>query len=222
MFNMSTPVASSQQLPHKNLQRKLSLYMNSDYRNSIPKYAQDEFNRFKQVLSNKKTQIILDSGCGTGESSVKLAMANPHCLVVGVDKSVNRMQRCNAEAADLKNIMYVRCDLIHFWRLLQQAQLRLSQHYLLYPNPWPKPGHLQRRWHAHPVFPAVIDLGGELVMRTNWHVYAQEFALALQAYTGACVSMAELKITHAISAFEKKYSASGHALYEVKANLSHD
>ena len=222
MFNLSAPVASSQQSPHKNLQRKLSLYENSNYRNSIPKYARDEFNRFQQVLYKNRAQIILDSGCGTGESSVKLAMKYPQCLVVGVDKSANRMRKCNADAADLKNILYVRCDLIHFWRLLQQAQYQLYKHYLFYPNPWPKPGHLQRRWHAHPVFPAVISLGGELVMRTNWRVYAQEFALALRAYTTATVSIAELKIVNAISAFEKKYATSNHILYQVKTNLSLD
>ena len=222
MFNLSAPVASSQQLPHKNLQHKLSRYMNTDYRNSIPNYAQDEFNRFTQVLDNKSTQIILDSGCGTGESSIELARMNPHCMVIGVDKSANRMRRIKAEAADLNNIMYVRCDLIHFWRLLQRAQYRLCQHYLLYPNPWPKPGHLQRRWHAHPVFPAVIALGGELVMRTNWHIYAQEFALALCSYSDTNAVITELKIANAISAFERKYSSSGHVLYEVRANLSHD
>lgn len=222
MFNLSAPVASSQRLPHRKLQHKLSLYMNTDYRNSIPKYAQDEFNRFTRVLDEKKPQIILDSGCGTGESSITLAKTNPHCLVVGVDKSANRMRRCDPKPATLDNIIYVRCDLIHLWRLLQRAKYRLYKHYLLYPNPWPKPGHLQRRWHAHPVFPAVIDLGGELVMRTNWHVYAQEFAFALRAYTATNVEIAELKIANAISAFEKKYSGSGHVLYEVRANLSHD
>ncbi len=222
MFNLSAPVASSQQLPHKNLPRKLSLYMGTNYRNSIPKYARDEFKRFTRVLDNNNTKIILDSGCGTGESSIHLAKINPHCLVVAVDKSAKRMRRCNTDTADSGNVMYVRCDLIHFWRLLQRAQFRLYKHYLLYPNPWPKPGHLQRRWHAHPVFPAVIDLGGELVMRTNWSVYAQEFAFALRSYIKTPVTVTELKIENAISAFEKKYSGSGHILYQVKANLPHD
>ena len=49
----------------------------------------------------------------------------------------------------------------------------------LYPNPWPKKKHLGRRWHGAPVFPALVKLGGELEMRSNWQTYLDEFALAL-------------------------------------------
>ena len=122
MFNLSSSIASSQQSPHKNLRHKLRIYRNTNYRNSIPNYAKDAFNRFAQVLDNENVHIILDSGCGTGESSIHLARENPHCLVVGVDKSVSRLQRCQSKKTDVKNIIYVRFDLIHFWRLLQQAQ----------------------------------------------------------------------------------------------------
>ena len=218
---MSTPVSSSQHSPHKNLQRNITRNLRSVYQNSIPKHAQDEFNRFAS-LCDQQTTIILDSGCGTGESTAGLAAANPHCVVVGVDKSACRMRKCYPRSANLANLVFVRSDLIHFWRLLQQANYSLYKHYIYYPNPWPKPGHLQRRWHAHPVFPAVIELGGVLVMRTNWRIYAQEFAQALRVCTNTPVAITQLQIRHAISAFERKYAGSGHALYEVNANLSSD
>ena len=222
MDNISAPVTSSQYAPHKNLQRKVQQYLNTGFLNSIPKYAQDEFYRFSAATGNKHANIILDSGCGIGESTVKLAAAYPECLVVGVDKSASRILRCKRRNAFLNNIIFVRCDLIHFWRLLQQSGYKLSEHYLLYPNPWPKPGHLQRRWHAHPVFSAVVQLGGKLTMRTNWCVYAQEFVIALRIYTEAKVSVSPLRIDAAMTAFERKYAASGHQLYEVTINLPCD
>ena len=218
--NLSAPVASSQRLPHKKLHHTVKRYMNSNYRNSIPKYARDEFKRFRAMVPDTRTRIILDSGCGTGESTMHLADANPQSTVVGVDKSNNRMRRCYQRNAELKNLLYVRCDLIHFWRLLRQAGYKLNEHYILYPNPWPKPGQLQRRWHAHPVFPAVVELGGLLTMRTNWRIYAEEFALALRTYTSTSVSLTPLHISLAMTAFERKYTASGHALYEVQTNLT--
>jgi hypothetical protein len=52
-------------------------------------------------------------------------------------------------------MVFVRADLVDYWRLLAEAGIGLARHYILYPNPWPKIGHLARRWHAHPVFPFV-------------------------------------------------------------------
>ena len=73
----------------------------------------------------------------------------------------------------------LQANLIDFWRLSVQTEWRLQKHYLLYPNPWPKKKHLQRRWHGHPVFPSILELGGELELRTNWKIYADEFNQAV-------------------------------------------
>ena len=116
--------------------------------------------------------------------------------------------------------LWVRADLATFWRLAREAHWPVSHHYLLYPNPWPKPGQLQRRWHAHPVFPTVLELGGRLEMRTNWRIYAEEFALALEHYTGAAVRPSTLQVKEPVSPFERKYRDSGHPLYSVVLDSS--
>ena len=216
----STLVASSQVHPHRNLLRKLSRYKNSIFFNSIPNYARDEFIRLKKKVGRNK--IILDSGCGTGESTLKLAQLFPDSVIVGVDKSAHRLRRTLALGKLPENLIFIRCELIHFWQLLCEAGWQLDAHYLLYPNPWPKPGHLTRRWHAHPIFPSVIQLGGMITMRTNWHVYANEFAIALQQYLCRPVKVSQLSISDPISAFEKKYWQSGHPLFEVRINASLD
>lgn len=216
--SLSAPVVSSQVDPHRNLQRKLLRYERSSFVNSIPNYARDEFLLIKEVIRQRK--VILDSGCGTGESSFKLAELFPDNLVIGIDKSAHRLQRRHMHGKLPKNLIFVRCDLVHFWQLLSDAPWQLTAHYLLYPNPWPKPGHLIRRWHAHPIFPMVIKLGGMLIMRTNWRVYAQEFALALQHYLNVAVSIKQLTISEPLSAFERKYWQSGHELFAVEFNLS--
>lgn len=216
--NKSTPVGSSQCAPHKNLQRLLRRYQQTAYLNTIPNYARDEFGRFRNFVQDKNSGLILDGGCGTGESTYKLARLNPHCIVVGVDKSANRLGRSHIYSSKSDNVIFVRCDLVHFWRLLRQAEYTLVEHYLLYPNPWPKPGQLQRRWHAHPVFPDVIKLGGTLVMRTNWRVYAEEFAMALRDYAHHSVVIRQIHVASAMTAFERKYVDSGHPIYEVQLN----
>jgi len=162
---------------------------------------------------------MLDAGCGTGASSLQLAVANPHALVIGVDKSVARLGRGIAEDQP-GNLLLLRADLVDFWRLAAAAQWQLARHYLLYPNPWPKPGHLGRRWHAHPVFPILLALGGELELRTNWETYALEWQQALMLH-GRRVELDSFTsgggAGPVASPFERKYLASGQRCWRVRA-----
>ena len=113
------------------------------------------------------------------------------------------------------NALWLRAELTSFWRLARRAGWRLERHYLLYPNPWPKPAQLQRRWHGHPVFPDLLGLGGKLEMRSNWSVYAEEFAAAAALALGKPVLPLSLGATEITTPFERKYRASGHPLYSV-------
>jgi len=208
-------IVSSQTTPHKNLAKLVLKYQISEFQDSIPKHAVNAFQIANQFVSSN--EVILDSGCGTGESSYRLADKFPEYKVVGVDKSIDRLERSHAFGDQPENLIFVQCDCVHLWRLIKDANWNIDRQYLFYPNPWPKPGHLQRRWHGHPIFPTMIALGGVLTMRTNWKVYAQEFAQALDiASVGKVdVKQLELDVETAFTPFERKYIQSEHQLYEV-------
>lgn len=166
--------------------------------------------------------LILDAGCGVGHSTIALARAWPQHWVIGVDQSQDRLERRKPYPAALmpQNVVFVRADLVDFWRLLDEAGLRLARHYLLYPNPWPKIGHLGRRWPAHPVFPFILRAGGVLEVRSNWKVYVEEFALALHiARGGELPPWGEYDADPPLSAFERKYRDSGQTLYRLQIDL---
>jgi len=55
-------------------------------------------------------------------------------------------------------------------------------------------------------------LGGTIEMRSNWQVYAQEFALAC-ALIGFKGTLEQLKVTTPWTLFEKKYSERNHTLW---------
>lgn len=171
---------------------------------------------------DRSAPLILDAGCGVGHSTIALARAWPQHWVIGVDQSEERLQRRKPYPAALlpRNMVFVRADLVDFWRLLDEAGLRLARHYLLYPNPWPKIGHLGRRWPAHPVFPFILRLGGVLEVRSNWTVYMEEFALALQlARGGPLPAWGAFDADPPLSAFERKYRDSGQSLYRLQLDL---
>jgi len=113
----------------------------------------------------------------------------------------------------------VRADLVDYWRLCAEAGLRLARHYILYPNPWPKIGHLGRRWHAHPVFPFIPQLGGVLECRSNWQVYIEEFSVALGRLTGDAAPWEAFEAPVPLTPFERKYRDSGQTLYRVVFDL---
>jgi len=162
--------------------------------------------------------LILDSGCGTGESTRRLAGLYPGRLVIGVDRSQRRLGAGGASSAvfQRENYVLLRSELATFWRLLLDSGLTPERHLLWYPNPWPKTRHLMRRWHGHPVYPVLLALGGEIEMRCNWVLYAQEFARAAGIATGAIFGVERIMPDIAVSPFERKYLERGQSLYSVR------
>jgi tRNA G46 methylase TrmB len=218
-LSRSRPVRSSQQQPHRRLERTVRRHQSSPWCAPVHAPTRQAFAQLLSLLNGDETRrLVLDAGCGTGASTQRLAAMHPDCVVIGVDKSVHRLARGGIVAVPARqgNCLWVRAELASFWRLALEAGWRLRHHYLLYPNPWPKPGQLGRRWHGHPVFPALLALGGRLELRCNWHVYAEEFARAAKQVTGQAARVSEVPAGTPISPFEAKYRASGHRLYRVE------
>jgi tRNA (guanine-N7-)-methyltransferase len=165
---------------------------------------------------------VLDSGCGTGESAALIASAHPDSWVIGIDQSAKRLEKTGARQFPHQqgNLIWIRAELASFWWLAHESGWQLSKHYILYPNPWPKPAQLLRRWHGHPVFPTLLSLGGTLEMRTNWEIYAQEFAAAISIAAEVSVHMDVPEGRVVTTPFERKYRNSGLSLYRVTAELS--
>ena len=208
---------------HEQLANLLDRHRNAPF---LKPYA--DYNRAALDASLERRQriephapLILDSCCGVGESSIALARAFPGHYVIGVDQSASRLARNIGEkSAGLpENLDLVRADLVDYWRLLGDAGVRLDRHYLLYPNPWPKIGHLSRRWHGHPVFTAMLELGGVLECRSNWQIYIEEFCFALTRLTGREDVCERYEPETTLTPFERKYLESGHALFRVIAAL---
>ena len=105
------------------------------------------------------------------------------------------------------------------WAELVQAQVICQKHYLLYPNPWPKKGHLKRRIHGHPSFPLLKALGGIIEVRSNWKIYIDEFAKASKLL-GLQVEMTALRVTDPLTLFERKYALDHQGLLRCTAHVS--
>ena len=143
-------------------------------------------------------------------STAKIAAENPQALVIGIDKSVNRLSK--HVPTDSANYRQFRgsCELI--CAELVAAGVRCSQHYMLYPNPWPKKSHLNRRIHGHPSCPLLRELSGIMEVRRNWKRYVDEFAAASELF-GLSVNVQPLPVNDPLTLFERKYSANSEQLW---------
>ncbi len=73
----------------------------------------DQIEKKRQGTSGK---LILDSGCGTGVSTIKLAEQFPGDLVVGIDQSENRLSK----SKEKNNVLFFRANLIDIWLLMEK------------------------------------------------------------------------------------------------------
>lgn len=218
MQQRSRAVTSSQPGVHPALARQVSRHRRQAWRRPVAGHSQRAFADCAERVAAWPGPLMLDAGCGTGASTLQLALNHPEALLIGVDKSAARLGRGLA-APRPDNLLLLRADLVDFWRLAAAAGWKLARHFLFYPNPWPKPGQLGRRWHAHPVFPALLATGGELELRTNWETYAREWQQALRLH-GRRAELDDFDAhaaTAIVSPFERKYLASGQRCWRVRS-----
>ena len=245
-------VQSNQEGTFKDLEKLVRKYACTPYLRPIADHTRLAFADAEQFIADFYTKhqptpsesmpiaplpVILDSGCGTGESTFHLAQQFPDYPVIGIDKSIVRLEKAtqftdNGLHELPRNAFYVRAELIDFWRLaLEKAttgQWTIPYHALYYPNPWPKQSEAGRRFHLHPIFPTLAQLSQTTELRTNWKIYAQEFAQAVRILqktpVSDCFPSSRVAMTinceafepeQPITAFERKYKNARQQLWRV-------
>lgn len=133
---------------------------------------------------NARPYLCIDSGCGCAQSTLRLARQFPNYDVIGIDRSEPRLMRNaafrnhNGCPPNYPNVLLLRADLVPFWRLCARHLMLPHRHYILYPNPYPRPTDIKRRWYGHPIFPVLAKLSGRLEIRASWSAYLDDWRAA--------------------------------------------
>jgi tRNA (guanine-N7-)-methyltransferase len=220
MSGNSRFISSAQTGVHPDLEKLVRRHIAHPFQKPIADYNREAFALALAARAQWQSDapLILDAGCGVGWSTQRIAETYPDHFVFGVDQSVDRISRGKPLPMPA-NAKLIRADLVDFWRLLAGNGIRLARHYNLYPNPWPKIGHLARRWQGHAVLPVWLALGGEVECRSNWQIYIEEMAFALSLLTGTQVASEPWQTDNPMTPFEKKYQESGHELWRCRVSL---
>lgn len=236
-------VTTNQTDIYDKLEEVVRKYASTEYLRPIADHTRTAFAEAEKFVEGfykgSGSEVILDSGCGTGESTFNIALAHPGILVIGIDKSAARLAKNGAglnkglNGAAPQNAFLVRAELLDFWRLalekVKAGQWHIPYHALYYPNPWPKQSEATRRFHLHPIFPTLLQLGDVIELRTNWEIYAREFAEAARVLdsilslrsrmtTGTTINSEAFQPEQPITAFERKYKEARQQLWRVTIN----
>ncbi len=218
---VSRHIESSQDDIHQRLAEVVTKHLKHPFRKPYAAHNQQAFQQAEQWLNQQRKPLILDSFCGVGESTWQLAERFPGHAIIGVDKSAARLNKHAAHrGSDCDNYLLLRADVDDFWRLAVAANWQPEAHYLLYPNPWPKPSQLSYRVQGSPLFPSVVALGGRIELRSNWPVYVREFAAALEI-AGQASSVEAFNSDRPLTPFERKYQRAGQLLWRCVSTISH-
>ena len=232
-------VTSNQIDLYKNLEAVVRKYAATTFLRPVADHTREAFEQASEFVRTFYgtdvagcVEVVLDSGCGTGESTLHLAKKFPNVPVIGIDKSAVRLSKAGNErqlevssggSCDVPaNAFWVRAELLDFWRLalekVNAGEWKILHHALYYPNPWPKESEATRRFHLHPIFPTLLRLSPVTELRTNWEIYAREFAEAAHVLGDALslkfnVELGAFTPENPETAFERKYKEARQQLW---------
>jgi tRNA (guanine-N7-)-methyltransferase len=141
---------------------------------------------FQGVFGNLNP-IILEIGCGMGETTAAMAQACPHTNFLGIEVYnagvATLLQRI--ETLKLSNLRLIQHDAIDVLRDMV-PQLSLSGVHIYCPDPWPKARHLKRRLIQAPFVESLLPHmkpGAYLHCATDVQDYAAQMLAVLSAST---------------------------------------
>ena len=223
MKKLSNEVITNQSGINENLIDLINRNKENEFRKPFSDFSIQAFEEIeKWVIAKGQQPIILDMCCGVGESSFLLAKEDPNTLVIGIDKSLDRIERNNDfKQSMLPNLLLVRADLLDLWPMFakHQTKFNIVKQYVLYPNPYPKNKHVKMRWHGHAIFPSIMAIKAPIELRSNWKLYLEEFLLAANEFHNCTNDIVEEFIPEVLfTPFERKFFNSGQKLFRLKLN----
>ena len=137
------------------------------------------------ALFERDAPLLLEIGFGGGHFLVDLGQKRPFYNVIGLEISLPSLRRGARKISQrgLTNVAIIQADANYALRALF-APDSLSEVYINFPDPWPKPGHEQRRLintdFLH-LLASRTKTGATLDIATDHLDYAQAITASLEA-----------------------------------------
>jgi tRNA (guanine-N7-)-methyltransferase len=105
-------------------------------------------------IFGRTAPLHVDLGCGDGSFLVALAERHPENNFLGIERMPGRVEKACRKASNAGNVHFLRLESSYVVERLLPAG-SVAAFYLLFPDPWPKRRHQQRRVVTHKFLNAV-------------------------------------------------------------------
>ena len=133
----------------------------------------------------RQAPVVLEIGCGMGETTVKIAQDHPDIDYLGIEvhaPGVGALLKLAYENG-LTNVRMVRHDAVEVVRHML-PEVSLDGAHIYFPDPWPKKRHHKRRLIQSEFVRLLctrVKAGGYVHCATDWEDYAQQMLTVLSA-----------------------------------------
>ena len=161
--------------------------------------------------------LEVDLGCGDGSFLASLAAMHSARNFLGIERLAGRVRSACYKTRSLPNVRVLRIETAYAVRYLLPPNA-VSVFHFLFPDPWPKRRHHERRVFKAEFLDALITAltpGGFLHIATDQHDYFLEMADLVRARGELQIvsgQLGELPPT----TFEKRFRDSGQPIYRVE------
>ena len=174
------------------------------------------------ALYGRTAPVVLEIGCGMGETTVEIAAANRDVDFLGVEvhmPGVGSLLR-RAAQSELSNLRVIAHDAVEVVAAMI-PHASLAAVHVFFPDPWPKKRHHKRRLLKAPfVHELALRLAphGVLHVATDWRDYADEALQTLAAeplLENTTAAFAERPGTRPRTKFEARGLKLGHEVWDL-------
>ena len=150
-------------------------------------YNQNAPMDFEAIFGNRNP-VIIEIGFGMGESTLKIAKANPDKNYIGIEVFLYGFSKllANASKENVTNLKLMRFDAV---QVLQDMvpDNSVDGFHVFFPDPWPKKRHHKKRLIQVPfatLLASKLKKGGYIYCVTDWEEYAQQMLKVFDSVEG--------------------------------------
>jgi tRNA (guanine-N7-)-methyltransferase len=168
-------------------------------------------------IFERPAPLEVDLGCGDGSFLASVAALRPAHNFLGIERLAGRVRSACHKARSLPNVRVLRIETTYAVRYLF-ARESVSVFYFLFPDPWPKRRHHQRRVFKADFLDDLINAlapGGVLRITTDQRDYFDEMNNLAQARDELHDLSNEIEEMPATT-FERRFRSSGLPIYRLE------
>ena len=169
-------------------------------------------------LFGRAAPLQVDLGCGDGSFLCELAAQFPDKNLLGIERLTKRVEKVRRKSVKIDNARVLGTDTLFAVRYLLPTN-SVETFYLLFPDPWPKRRHQQRRIFTGEFLDAIaaaLEQSGVLRVATDHLDYFHQIERLSRAHSEfEIVPRSRDEVLIPLTKFERRFCEQGMPIYRL-------